>query len=116
MESFVVLILAGFWSFCSFGQSKRNSFSLQGTIANSSSKTIELIYLNPRKKDSASIENGRFTFHGAVSGPTRVLLRLPTAGIIDDTENYNITDLYVEAGNIVVSLVQDHFREVKVKG
>jgi thiol-disulfide isomerase/thioredoxin len=94
---------------CSSLENKSKRFSLQGTIIGQNSGKIILYYGFGLTfhSDTTKIENGRFSFKGTISEPTK-------AGIIG-VDNKKI-DLFLEPGNMTVSLNKDDFKANKVTG
>jgi hypothetical protein len=105
---FVLNIL--FFSSCSRPQKvNNNSFTLHGEIIGQETGKVFLSYGFglTYHKDTAKIENGKFSFKGLINEPTRAL-------IIGGDENR--TDIYLEPGVINVTIIKDKFKAIKVSG
>jgi thiol-disulfide isomerase/thioredoxin len=92
-------------------------FVLEGKIANSASPVIYLIYNLHGKRiiDSCELKQESFYFKGNIQEPTWAILR-GNSRIMDDAENPNIVDFYLEPKTITAIVQYDHFKEIKIIG
>lgn len=103
-------------SFLGFAQ--KNAF-IKGTVT--SKNPIEKVYLaynwnDERVMDSASIENGAFSFNTQITAPTLVVLRLkypPKDGAA--RPGYEAKQMFVEPGNLEITIA-DSLKNATVKG
>ncbi len=107
--TFLLVLSCLFFSSCSRPQKVNNSFTLQGEIIGQETGRIFLSYGFGLTfhKDTAKIENGKFSFKGVINEPTRAV-------IIGVDENRG--DIYLEPGVINVTLIKDKFKDIKVSG
>ncbi|WP_320053165.1 TlpA disulfide reductase family protein [uncultured Acetobacteroides sp.] len=112
-----VLIFIGLTG-VSFAQSnsKGYPFTLQGKIIGKDSGKIKLIYNRKSEciRDSATIKNGEFVFEGYISEPVK-------ADIIGEQRNHfegdpNFATIYLEPGNMQITLEAEKFGELKLTG
>lgn len=95
-----------------------NQFTLTGKIINPQNKYVYLQYTDKDGKkveDSCFILGGNFYFKGHISNPTIAYLK-GNLKFMDDAENPNITDFYLESKNMAVLLTYNHFKETKITG
>lgn len=94
-----------------------NKFILKGKISNTKNPAVYLIYdINGKRIiDSCELKNGNFYFKGNINEPTWAILR-GNSKIIDDAENPNIVDFFLETGNMKANLRYNHFKEIKIAG
>jgi thiol-disulfide isomerase/thioredoxin len=94
-----------------------NQFILKGKITNSKSPIIYLIYdMNGKRiKDSCELKQESFYFKGNINEPTWAFLR-GNSKIMDDAENPNIVDFFLEPTTMTATVQYDHFKEIKITG
>jgi thiol-disulfide isomerase/thioredoxin len=94
-----------------------NQFILKGKIINSKSPIIYLIYdMNGKRiKDSCELKQESFYFKGNINEPTWAFLR-GNSKIMDDAENPNIVDFFLEPTTMTATVQYDHFKEIKITG
>ncbi len=99
-------------------KSNTNQFKLTGKLVDPQNNHIYLWYVDKDGKDikdSCPLKNGNFHFKGNISEPTKGYLR-GNLKFMDDAENPNITDFFLEAKNMTASLSYNHFKEAKITG
>jgi thiol-disulfide isomerase/thioredoxin len=105
--------------FHSFAQkSKDNQFTLTGKIIDPQNNYVYLGYADKdgkNIKDSCVLQEGNFHFKGNMSEPTFAYLQ-GNLKFMDDAENPNITNFFLEPGNITASVAYNHFKEIKITG
>ncbi|MBU1821547.1 MAG: AhpC/TSA family protein [Bacteroidetes bacterium] len=93
-------------------------FTLSGTIENAGHPYIYLIYEDwqgSRMKDSCRIVDGKFQFRGRLNEPVLAILRGNPKTLPDNT-NPNITQIFLEEGELTVHVVHNDFKSVRVSG
>lgn len=111
-------MLTCFCKFSVFAQKTQvNQFVLKGKISNAKSPIIYLIYdINGKRiKDSCELKQESFYFKGDISEPTWGILR-GNSKIMDDEENPNIVDFFLEPTTMTATIKYDDFKEIKVTG
>jgi thiol-disulfide isomerase/thioredoxin len=96
---------------------KNTRFIVKGKITGSRHPVVYLTYGNEGKqiKDSCAIKEGSFYFQGNISEPTIGLLR-GNNKFMDDFENPNAVDFFLEPLTQEVAVQYDHFKEMKITG
>ena len=94
-----------------------NEFILKGKISNSKSGIIYLIYDRNGKQiiDSCELKQENFYFKGSINEPTLAMLR-GNSKIMDDAENPNFIDFFLEPTTMAATAEYDHFKEMKITG
>lgn len=95
-----------------------NQFTLTGKILNPQHSYIYLGYVDKNGKDikdSCRLKKGNFYFKGNINEPTMAFLK-GNLRIIDDAENPNNIDFYLEPKSITASLSYNDFKETKITG
>lgn len=114
--SFLLLLLAS--SLISAQGKKQPSFQLQGSITGSPGKFVYLLYPDSTGElmtDSCEIMNGKFHFNGNISEPVHAILK-GNLRIMDDEENNNLIDFYLEPAPMTVSVRYDQFKQAVING
>ena len=108
-----ILLLSALHGFTNAQQS--NHFVLNGNIKGQENDLMLIYYTNQAKKgvqDSAIIQGGKFTFKGAIHGPTMAYLTLKEK---KRNEN-NAVGIFIEPHNMTISLLYNKFNEAKPEG
>ncbi|HEY5406889.1 MAG TPA: TlpA disulfide reductase family protein [Ginsengibacter sp.] len=94
-----------------------NQFILKGKILNAKSPVIYLMYdiKENRIKDSCELKEGNFYFKGNINEPTWAILR-GNSKIMDDAENPNIVDFFLDPTRMTATAKYDLFKEIKITG
>lgn len=89
---------------------KTNEFTLTGKISGVDTGKIILNYVPGIKPvlDTAEIRNGKFSFSGQITEPLLSSLYIDRA--------LNRVNLFIEPGNLTISLAKDDFKNFKMKG
>lgn len=92
-------------------------FNLEGKIINAKSPIVYLIYDvdGKRIKDSCELRQENFYFKGNIAGPTWAILR-GDSKIVDDAENPNFVNFFLEPTTMTATAQYDHFKEIKITG
>ncbi len=101
-----------------FAQTKDNQFTFTGKITEPQHPYVYLGYIDKdgkEIKDSCALHEGNFYFKGNINEPTKAYLK-GNLKFMDDAENPNITDFYLEPKPITASLSYNHFKEIKITG
>jgi len=111
-----ILTILIFTSLAAGAQQKAvNRFVLNGKIKDLDKGMMYLYYSNTsdaRVKDSATIDNGKFSFRGKINGPTMAYLVLK-----EDTRNQNnATSFFMEPVVMTVTLPFNKFSDAKFTG
>lgn len=105
--------------FHSFAQKLQiNQFTLTGKLLNPQHNYIYLGYVDIDGKDitdSSLLNKGNFYFKGNINEPTKAYIK-GNLRVMDDAENLNITDLYLEPKSMTALLSYNHFKEIKLTG
>ena len=96
---------------------KKDTFLLSGQISNYTSPSVALSYSDKSGKlikDTAIVKNGTFSFSGTIHKPTRAVITnsLKTRS----SQDGNLTELFLEPGNMSISLSPGDFKRAKVTG
>ncbi|GGA97707.1 redoxin domain-containing protein [Puia dinghuensis] len=94
----------------------QQSFTLTGKISGHPDGMIRIGYEaagGKRVSDSSRISNGSFSFHGMLDGPTNAYIYENPRASMDDP---NVTDFFVEPGDMTITLKQGAFREAVITG
>lgn len=92
-------------------------FVLSGKIIDSQYPFVYLEYQNIDGKyitDSCQVQKDSFYFKGYIAEPTFATMR--NSGFMEDAKNLNINDLYLEAGQMTVSVAYNNFKATHVTG
>lgn len=94
-----------------------NQFIVKGKVINSTNPVIYLIYDIDGKRtiDSCKLQQGNFYFKGKIKEPTWAILR-GNSKIMDDAENPNIVDFFIEPTTMTATVQYDHFKEINITG
>jgi thiol-disulfide isomerase/thioredoxin len=118
MRQTLYLLLMCLCTLYVFAQKKTNKqFILKGKIINSKGQILYLIYdINGKEiEDSCKLKQGNFYFEGDITEPTWAFIR-GNSKMMDDAENPNITDFFLEPTIMTVTAQYDHFKEMKITG
>ena len=111
-----MLSLLLFVSLAGLAQDKK-SFALSGTITGKADGFIYLQYAGSdgkSKKDSSSIQNGKFAFKGQIGGPQ--LAYLSGSNTVRSMDDPNNTTLYIEPATMKMALTYNAFKEATLTG
>jgi peroxiredoxin len=100
------------------GAQDAKNFTLKGSVP--AAKAVDWVYLTYRNgedvvRDSVQAVKGQFAFKGALAEPTAASLRLAYAKGSDGRAKMDGTQLYLDGGNITVS-IPDTITNMVVKG
>jgi hypothetical protein len=113
MKTFIgAFFLSFILNILSFSQTVSNpqSFKLQGKINGENSGHIVLKYWSNKKyiKDTTELKDGEFVFKGSIIEPTAAEL---VAG-----NGLNTASIYMEPGDMKVTLTKDRFKDLQMTG
>lgn len=117
MKLFLVLFIFFCKSEFLFAQNSNYNFILNGKIENQSTGFIKLAYFGKQGKyivDSVEIINNCFKFRGFIEHPV-------SADIFGDiiskgTDDINFETIFIEPGNMQISLTKDYFKNCELLG
>lgn len=117
MKKIFCIYLICLFHFHTFAQKPQiNQFKLTGKITAPQNKYVYLGYVDKDGKDikdSCLLRTGNFYFKGNISEPTMAYLK-GNLKFMDDAENPNITDFYLEPKNMTALLSYNHFKQAKI--
>jgi len=115
VRSVFLIITVCFISFAgaqSKTKSKAGSFVLDGRLIGRDTGIVVLLYPGPSgqyKKDTTRLKDGTFEFKGIIAEPS-------FAHLIGSNRDGNYSDMYLEPGNLSITLAEDHFSDLKMEG
>ena len=119
MKRYFLLLSLFLWSLASTAQIPISyEFVLSGEIKDSEKKIVYLSYRNrngSKEVDSCSLQNDHFSFKGSISEPTFAILKT-NSEVMADSENKNITTLFLEPVNMTANIVYNNFDEMTLTG
>ena len=95
----------------------QHPFKLTGTIKDMDSGYVYLNYLPNGEMgiiDSARVNAGHFVFNGTVTEPTKAWFN--TFGFNGITDENNLTQFYIEPGDLKLSATKNQFKTLKLTG
>lgn len=109
--------LSGCLVAASLAHAQQKPFTLTGNIEGKSDAYLYLYIMGDEsgrsKMDSALITNGRFSFHGKLSGPAQAMLAMDRTA----RGNYDKSaEIYLVPADMQLNLVYDNFEEPKLTG
>ncbi|MCM4160911.1 AhpC/TSA family protein [Antarcticibacterium flavum] len=93
------------------------TFNLKGNFQGKNTEYLILSYYNESDNpvvDTLKIQDGKFESNGTIGGVQRVFIKGKT--ISRDMEDPNLGYFFLEPGDIMISLVEDNFKKIEVKG
>jgi thiol-disulfide isomerase/thioredoxin len=92
-------------------------FTLTGKIKGELHRYVFLKYINKEGNkviDSSKIEKGNFYFKGNIIEPTLAIFSESIKPLPDNDPN--VTNFYLEAGNMTAKVEKDYFKKIKITG
>lgn len=119
MKKIICLLFICVSLYNAFSQkSKVNTFILTGSITEAENPVVYLIYTDQSGnsiEDSCRLQQGKFWFKGYIKEPTWAIFR-GNIKIMDDAENPNIVDIFLEPGDITATAQYNHIKKIKIIG
>lgn len=115
LRKLILLFLNGYLIGCS--TQDKDLFILKGQLLEGKSQQLVFNYTdrgNNEIRDTIEIDNGKFFAKGYVNGPTRASLSGNCK--TNSVEDPNFLFFFIEPGEMEISLIEDNFKNAKIKG